>query len=65
VRFFGELGGSAVGEQLVRFTEYLVIPFGMDVVRSPYGGVFDWNTAITVGILIIVEIALGLVRRRS
>jgi hypothetical protein len=65
VRFFGELGGSEVGVQLVRLTEWLVIPFGMDVVRSPYGGVFDWNAALTVGILIVIEVVLGLVRRRS
>lgn len=65
VRFFGSLAGSQVGEKFVELSQYLVVPIGIDPISTPYGGLFDVDAAVTVGVMLLVEAVLGMVRRRS
>ena len=64
VRFFGTLAGTSVGERYTELTQYIVIPFGIDPLSTPYGGLFDINATITVAILLVVEWALAVSRKR-
>jgi ACR3 family arsenite efflux pump ArsB len=64
VLFFGSLAESAVGTVFTDVTAYLVFPLGIDPVSTPWSGVFDWDTAVTVGILLAIEGVLGMARRR-
>ncbi len=65
VLFFGALAARSLGEALVAITDYLVIPFGVEAIKTPYGGVFDIDAALTVGTLIVAEWALSVARNRA
>ena len=43
----------------------LVIPFGVEAIKTPYGGIFDVDAAIMVALLILVEWVLSILRNRS
>lgn len=62
VEFFGNLAAQGWGEAVVALTDFFVIPFGFHDVKTPYGGVFDVNASIMIGLLIIVEWILSGVR---
>lgn len=65
VLFFGALASQSLGEALVTVTNYLVIPFGIEPIKTPYGGVFDVDAALTIGTLIVAEWALSVSRNRA
>ena len=65
VLFFGALSAQTWGEALIRITDFLVIPFGVEAINTPYGGVFDVDAAIMVAVLILVEWGLSVARNRS
>lgn len=65
VRFFGALATTSVGESYLRFASMLRIPAGFEGITTPYGGTFDVNAAITVGVLLLTEWALSVARRRA
>lgn len=65
VRFFGTLGESPVGESYLRFVSLITPPLGLAPVNTPYGGQFDVNGAVTVGLVLVVEWVLGVARRRA
>lgn len=62
VQFFGSLAVASWGKQVVHYTRFLVIPFGVKAVTTPYGGSFDTAATVTVVVLLGVEWALGLAR---
>lgn len=43
---------------------HLVLPFGVRGIRTPYGGVFDADNALTIVIALLAEWALSVVRDR-
>ncbi len=65
VEFFGSIAATTLGDALVRGTGLLVPPFGIAIVRTPYGGAFDVDVADTVVILLLVEWALSVARSRA
>lgn len=65
VMFFGELAGTAFGEKFIETAGYLVIRFGIHPTANDWGGVLDWDTAVMVAVLLLAEVIVGMVRRRS
>ena len=65
VSFFGSIAAQTWGEAIVRVTDFMVIPFGVDSIKTPYGGVFDVDAAITVVVFIAGEWILSIVRNRA
>lgn len=64
VDFFGQLSAQSWGETVLALTSRLVIPFGVDAIKTPYGGLFGVNEALTVVTLLLAEWALSAVRSR-
>jgi len=65
VEFFGALAGTTLGAAIVAATDYFVLPLGLVAPRTPYGGVFDTDAAVTVVVLLVAEWLLSLVRARA
>jgi hypothetical protein len=65
VAFFGTLATSDLGMKYLELSRYLVIPFGVDAISTPYAGYFDIDATITVGLLLLVEWGLSALRRRA
>jgi hypothetical protein len=64
VRFFGQLAAQEWGRVVIELTDLLTLPFGVDAIRTPYGGVFDVDAALTIAVLLLAEWALSVVRSR-
>lgn len=65
VEFFGQLAAQQWGKTLVALSSALVIPFGIEGIKTPYGGVFDVNAALTVLVVLGAEWLLSGVRSRA
>ncbi|MDF1541713.1 MAG: hypothetical protein P1P71_01170 [Anaerosomatales bacterium] len=65
IEFFGALAMTTAGGAIVSVTDIVIIPAGVAGVRTPYGGVFDVDAAITVGVVLVLEWALSVVRARG
>ena len=65
VVFFGALASQAWAAPIITITGYLTIPFGVEAFKTPYGGVFDADAAITIGVLLLAEWILSLMRHRA
>jgi uncharacterized membrane protein YkvA (DUF1232 family) len=65
VVFFGGLSSQGWAQAIVSITNYLVIPFGIHPIKTPYGGYFDVNAAATVVIILVAETFLSTVRDRA
>jgi hypothetical protein len=57
--FFGQFASQEWGRALKMLANPLVIPFGQTDVRSPYGGKFDVDNALTIGIVLVGEWGLS------
>jgi hypothetical protein len=64
VAFFGTLAHTAVGGGVLRIASYVTLPFGIEPVRTAYGGVFMYDAALTVVLALAAEWALGATRYR-
>jgi len=62
--FFGQLASQPWAHSLVALTKPLIIPFGIAPIKTPYGGIFSVNIALTVVVLLAVEWVLSEVRSR-
>lgn len=65
VEFFGALAMTTAGEVIVTATDRLVLPIGITAARTPYGGMFDADAALTVVLVLLVEWVLSIVRTRA
>jgi hypothetical protein len=65
VEFFGQLSATSWGKAIVAFTTPLVIPFGVHSVKTPYGGIFELNAALMIGVFLIAEWVVGTIRDRA
>lgn len=65
VVFFGQLSSQPWAEAVINFTSLLVIPFGVDAIKTPYGGYFDVNAALTIVVVLIIEWVLSVIRARD
>jgi uncharacterized protein YggT (Ycf19 family) len=65
VLFFGQLAAQGWAQTVIALTKPLVIPFGVSAIKTPYGGVFDVNAALTVVVVLGIEWLLSGVRARA
>jgi len=65
VLFFGQLSSTGWGQVVVALTNPITIAFGVEAIKTPYGGVFDVNTALTIVVVLGLEFLLSLVRSRG
>jgi hypothetical protein len=65
VLFFGTLESSNWGEVVVALTNPLTLPLGFEDIKTPYGGVFEIDAAITIVIVLVVEWVLSVIRSRA
>lgn len=65
VVFFGQLEQQGWGQLVIALTNPIVIPFGVLAIKTPYGGFFEVNTALTVVVVLLVEWILSSVRSRA
>jgi hypothetical protein len=65
VMFLGQVASLGWGKAVVALTSPLVIPFGVEAIKTPYGGAFDANAAMTVVAVLIAEFLLSMVRSRG
>ncbi len=63
--FTAQFASSGWGTAVVRVTNYLVIPFGLLAIKTPYGGVFSISAAITIVVILVAEWVLSGLRDRS
>lgn len=59
VVFSGQLASQEWGKAVKMIANPLVIPFGQTDVRSPYGGKFDVDNALTIGLVLVAEWGLS------
>lgn len=64
VAFFGQLAAQSWGHTVLALTKPLVIPFGVSPIKTPYGGVFSVNAALTIVVLLGLEWVLSGIRSR-
>ncbi len=65
VLFFGQLASLEWSKALVSVTDLMVIPFGIEQIKTPYGGAFDANAALTILLVLALEWVLSLMRGRG
>lgn len=63
--FFGQLAAQGWGKTVIALTSPLTIPFGVAAIKTPYGGQFEVNVALTVVVVLVVEWVLSGVRTRA
>lgn len=64
VVFFRQLAVQPWGRSLVALTRPLIIPFGVSPIKTPYGGIFSVNLALTIVVLLVLEWVLSGIRSR-
>lgn len=62
VQFFGQIAAQGWGDAVIALTTGVIIPFGVDAIKTPYGGVFDVNAAIMVVLFLLSEGLLSRIR---
>jgi hypothetical protein len=65
VLFFGTLESAKWGEVVVALTNPLTLPLGFEDIKTPYGGVFEIDAAVTIVIVLVVEWVLSVIRSRA
>ncbi len=65
VVFFGVLASTQWGKVLVTLTDVVRLPAGIRSIKTPYGGVFDVDAALTIGVLLFAEWLLSVARARD
>ena len=64
VLFFGQLSSAGWAQAVITFTNWFTIPFAAPNIKTPYGGVFEVNAALTIAVLLAGEWVLSSVRDR-
>lgn len=65
VRFFGSLTSSEFGRAAAPVLQALRLPLGLGGIKTPYGGVFDVDAALTAVGALFLEWVLAGIRRHS
>jgi uncharacterized protein YggT (Ycf19 family) len=65
IEFFGQLAAQEWGRAIVAVTNPLVIPFGFESIKTPYGGAFDVSAGLTILVVLVAEWILEGVRGRA
>jgi hypothetical protein len=64
VGFFGQLSSQGWAKSLMALTDVMIAPAGFEAIKTPYGGVFEVNAAITILLVLVIEWVLSVVRSR-
>lgn len=64
VRFFGALSAHPVGQTVVELGSIITIPLGINLIKTPFGGVLDANAALTAGTFLLMEWLVSALRNR-
>jgi len=62
VEFFGQLAAQEWGKALVALSNPFIIPFGIEGIKTPYGGVFDVNAGLLILLVLAAEWLLSGIR---
>ncbi len=63
IAFFGHVSSAAWAKQFMDYTKLLVHSFGLGHMKTPYGGVFDYNAGAVLGVVLVAEWAVAFARR--
>lgn len=65
IDFFGQLSSQVWGKAISALTQPLIVPLGIEAIKTPYGGVFNVNAAFSVVLFLLAEWLLSVVRSRA
>jgi hypothetical protein len=65
ILFSGQIAAQNWALAYDALTKYLVVVWGFSPVKTPYGGLFDVNNALTVVIALAAEWSLSAIRNRA
>jgi len=65
IEFFGQLAAQEWGKALIALSNPLIIPFGIEGIKTPYGGVFDVNAGLLILLVLAAEWLLSGIRTRA
>lgn len=65
VRFFGALAAQPWADAITLIAGLMTLPLGIELIKTPYGGVFDPSAATTVAVLLFAEWMLSVARARG
>jgi len=65
VAFFGTLAAQTWGQAIIKVADVISIPTGIEPIKTPYGGVFSIDYALTIAVLLLAEWLLGSLRGRT
>lgn len=65
VMFFGQLSSQGWAQAVIAITDLITLPLGFEAIKTPYGGVFDVNAALTIVALLALEWVLSVLRSRA
>jgi len=65
VMFFGQISAREWSEAIVALTNPITLPVGLEGIKTPYGGVFDLEAAVTIIVLLAGEWVLSIFRSRA
>lgn len=65
IGFFGVLAATTWGEAILKVAEAISLPTGIAGIKTPYGGVFSIDFAITIAVLLLAEWLIGMLRGRA
>ena len=65
VEFFGGIAAQGWAQAVVALTNPITLPFGLQDINTPYGGIFDVDAAMTVVMVLLAEWILSVVRSRA
>ena len=63
--FSGDIAARSWAQAFDALAKHLVIPFGASSIKTPYGGRFDINNALTIVVAILAEWTLSVMRDRA
>lgn len=65
VGFFGSLSAQSWADGVLAITRPFTLPLGVDPIKTPYGGVFDVDAALTIVVFMMGEWVLSILRSRE
>lgn len=65
IAFFGALSSQTWGEAVIKIADLVTLPLGVAAYKTPYGGVLNIDGALTVGVLLLVEWGLSVMRTHA
>lgn len=65
IGFFGTLAAQTWGQAVLKIADAISLPTGIAPIKTPYGGVFSIDYALTIAALLLGEWIIGSLRGRA